>query len=105
MSDSRQLADRLFGKIGQERRLLKLDTPLGVNTLLPQRAHGFDRIGKGFDYTVDLLSLDADIELKQLIAQEVTLWTLQTDAKKWLMTSAIRYTTVRRERPEASVKP
>ncbi|WP_413673206.1 type VI secretion system Vgr family protein [Massilia cellulosiltytica] len=80
MNDSRQLADRLFGKIGQERRLLKLDTPLGANTLLPQRAHGVDRISEGFDYTVDLLSLNSDIELKQLIAQEVTLWTLQTDA-------------------------
>ena len=80
MSDSRQLADRLFGKIGQEKRLLKLDTPLGPDTLLPQRAHGFDRISEGFDYTVDLLSMDADIELKQLIAQEVTLWMLQTDA-------------------------
>lgn len=80
MGNSRQLVDSLFGKIGQEKRLLKLDTPLGANTLLPQRAHGVDRISEGFDYTVDLLSLNPDIELKQLIAQEVTLWTLQTDA-------------------------
>jgi type VI secretion system secreted protein VgrG len=78
MSESARGADRLLGKIGQERRLLKLDTPLGPDTLLPQRAHGIDRISEGFDYTVDLLSLDDDVELKQLIAQEVTLWTLQT---------------------------
>jgi type VI secretion system secreted protein VgrG len=80
MGESTQVVGGLFGKIGQERRLLKLDTPLGLDTLLPRRAHGFDRISEGFDYTVDLLSLDDDIELKQLIAQEVTLWTLQTDA-------------------------
>ena len=80
MGEPKQVVDQLFGTIGQERRLLKLDTPLGSNVLLPQRAHGFDRISEGFDYYVDLLSLNDDIELKQLIAQEVTLWTLQTDA-------------------------
>ena len=80
MSEISQLKSALFGKIGQERRLLKLDTSLGSDTLLPQRAHGIDRISEGFDYTVDLCSLEADIELKQLIAQEVTLWILQTDA-------------------------
>ena len=80
MGESTQVVGRLFGKIGQEKRLLKLDTPLGPDTLLPRRAHGFDRISEGFDYTVDLLSLDDDIELKQLIAREVTLWILQTDA-------------------------
>ena len=58
MGESTQVVARLFGKIGQERRLLKLDTPLGPDTLLPRRAHGFDRISEGCDYTVDLLSLD-----------------------------------------------
>jgi type VI secretion system secreted protein VgrG len=79
MGESAQVVNKLFGKIGQERRLLKLDTPLGADTLMPRRAHGFDSISEGFDYAVDLLSLDDNIELKQLIAQEVTLWTLQSD--------------------------
>lgn len=79
MGESRQLVERMFGRIGQERRLLKLDIPLGPDTLLPRRLHGFDRISEGFDHTLDLLSLDDDIELKKLIAREVTLWILQTD--------------------------
>jgi uncharacterized protein involved in type VI secretion and phage assembly len=53
---------------------------LGTNVLLPQRLYGHDRISHGFDYTVDLLSLNPEIELKQLIAQEVTLWLLQPDS-------------------------
>lgn len=80
MNEFNQGAEKLFGGISQAGRLLKLDTSLGPELLLPQRAHGFDRISAGFDYIVDLLSLDADIELKQLIAQEVTLWILQIDA-------------------------
>jgi type VI secretion system secreted protein VgrG len=80
MGEPNHVVGRLFETIGQERRLLKLDTPLGPNILLPQRAYGVDRISEGFNYTVDLLSLNDEIELKQLIAQEVTLWTLQTNA-------------------------
>ena len=80
MADSHSELDTLFGGISQKSRLLKLDTPLGTDTLLPQRVHGFDRLSDGFDYTVDLLSLDHNVELKQLIAQEVTLWVLQADA-------------------------
>lgn len=80
MGELNQVVKELFGQVGQDRRLLTLDTPLGPDALLPQRVHGVDRVSEGFEYTVDLLSLDADIELKQLIAQEVTLWTLQTDA-------------------------
>lgn len=72
--------DKLFGGISQESRLLKLDTPLGSDTLLPQRAHAVDRVSDGFDYRVDLLSLDHDVELKQLIARDVTLWVQQADA-------------------------
>ena len=72
--------DKLFRGIRQQARLMKLDTPLGAEVLLPQRLHGHDRISHGFDYTVDLLSLNPQIELKQLIAQEVTLWVLQPDS-------------------------
>ena len=80
MIEPQQVLDRLFGGISQEARLLKLDTPIGADILLPQRVHAHDRVSVGYDYTVDLLSLDSKIELKQLIAQPVTLWVLQSDA-------------------------
>lgn len=80
MAEPQNGLDELFGELRQESRLLKLDTPIGVDTLLPQRVHGYDHVSDGFDYTVDLLSLDQDVELKLLIAHAVTLWVLQTDA-------------------------
>ena len=75
------MVDNVFGEFSQERRLLKLDTILGADVLLPQRVHGIDRVSAGFSLTLDLLSLNHNVELKQLIAQPVTLWVLQTDAQ------------------------
>lgn len=63
----------------QNDRLLKLDTPLGKDVLLPLRAVGHSRIGRNYDFTVDTVSVASQIELKQLIAQPVTLWMQQTD--------------------------
>jgi len=60
-------------------RLVKLDTPLGNNVLLPQRVVGHSRIGRDGLFTVDALSTSDTIELKTLIAQPVTLWILQSD--------------------------
>jgi type VI secretion system secreted protein VgrG len=65
--------------IGQQDRLLKLDTPLGDNVLLPQRVVGHDRLGRSYEYTVDVVSVRSDIDLKKLIAQRVTLWVKQAD--------------------------
>ncbi|NIE65904.1 type VI secretion system Vgr family protein [Burkholderia sp. Ax-1719] len=65
--------------ISQQDRLLKLDTPLGPNVLLPQRAIGHSRIGRNYEFTVDVLSLKDTLELKTLIAQPVTLWIQQND--------------------------
>jgi type VI secretion system secreted protein VgrG len=70
MTIRRQASDQLFGAISQQSRLLKLDSPMGSNALLPQRVYARDRITAGYDYTVDLLSLQSDIELKKLIAQK-----------------------------------
>ncbi|CAM3183939.1 type VI secretion system Vgr family protein [Janthinobacterium lividum] len=80
MANPEQGTDNLFAGIGQHARLLKLDTPLGADVLLAQRVHAVDCVSEGYDYVVDLLSLDDAVELKQLIAQEVTLWVLQPDA-------------------------
>jgi len=63
----------------QSDRLIKLDTPLGNNVLLPQRVVGHSRIGRDYSFTVDAVSTSGNIELKTLIAQAVTLWIQQSD--------------------------
>ncbi|OBR48509.1 type VI secretion system Vgr family protein [Paraburkholderia tropica] len=63
----------------QNDRLLKLDTPLGKNILLPLRAVGQSRIGRDYGFAVDMVSTSGKLELKQLIGQPVTLWIRQND--------------------------
>lgn len=63
----------------QSDRLIKLDTNLGPNMLVPQRVVGHSRLGRHFEFTVDVVSLSGNIELKTLIAQPVTLWIQQSD--------------------------
>ncbi|CAB3803287.1 hypothetical protein LMG28688_05740 [Paraburkholderia caffeinitolerans] len=63
----------------QHNRPLKLDTPVGKDVLLPLRAVGHSRIGRDYAFTVDMVSTLRQIELKQLIAQPVTLWIHQND--------------------------
>lgn len=65
--------------IGQQNRLVKLTTPLGPDTLLPQRVHAHEQLGRHYDYTIDCLSERDGIELKRLIAQPDTLWIQQAD--------------------------
>ncbi|MGN8138105.1 type VI secretion system Vgr family protein [Paraburkholderia sp. 22099] len=69
----------ITGGLIQSDRLLKLDTALGNNVLVPERVVGHSRIGRHFEFTVDVVSTSATIELKTLIAQPVTLWVQQTD--------------------------
>lgn len=71
------LAAALRGGLIQQDRLLKLDTPLGPNALVVQRAFGHSTIGRVYIFTLDVVSLDSTIELKKLIAQPVTLWIQQ----------------------------
>jgi type VI secretion system secreted protein VgrG len=73
------LISTITGGLSQSDRLLKLDTPLGSNTLVPQRVVGRSRLGRHFEFTVDVVSTNGSIELKTLIAQPVTLWIQQTD--------------------------
>jgi type VI secretion system secreted protein VgrG len=65
--------------VGQQDRLIKLTTPLGEDVLLPQHVTGHDRLGRGYAYTIDCVSVRADIDLRTLIAQPVTLWVQQAD--------------------------
>ncbi|MGN8137291.1 type VI secretion system Vgr family protein [Paraburkholderia sp. 22099] len=66
------------GGLLQSDRLLKLNTPLGANVLLPQRLVGRSRLGRDYEFTLDAVSANDNIELKTLIAQPVTLWVQQT---------------------------
>ncbi|CAB3741853.1 hypothetical protein LMG22037_06535 [Paraburkholderia phenoliruptrix] len=74
-----ELAAAIGAGINQTERLVKLDTPLGADALVPQRAIGKSRIGRNFEFTVDAVSLLYSLELKTLIAGPVTLWIQQTD--------------------------
>ncbi|RQU68800.1 type VI secretion system tip protein VgrG [Burkholderia cenocepacia] len=71
------LAAALRGGLIQQGRLLKLDTPLGPNSLVVQRAIGHSTVGRDYIFTLDVVSTDSAIELKRLIAQPVTLWIQQ----------------------------
>lgn len=67
--------------ISQQNRLIKLDTPLGPDILLPQRVVANERLGRGYQYQVDVISLHANLAPKELIAQPVTLWLRQSDCR------------------------
>lgn len=70
----------LFGsRVLQSGRLMTLDTPLGPNQLVPHIAVGKSRLGRNFEFVLDVVSLQDSIALKTLIAQPVTLWTQQAD--------------------------
>jgi type VI secretion system secreted protein VgrG len=69
----------MTGGLIQSDRLLKLDSPLANNVLVPQRVIGYSRIGRHYEFTIDVVSNSDTIELKALIAQAVTLWIQQTD--------------------------
>ena len=67
--------------ISQHNRLLKLTTVLGDDILLPQRVIARERLGRSYEYTIDLIAVHDDIELKKLIAQPATLWVQQADRR------------------------
>lgn len=63
----------LAGGFVQHRRVLRLSTPLGSDTLLAESLRGEEEIDKGFRLQVSALSLDASIPLKSLLGQPVLL--------------------------------
>ncbi|RQH02992.1 type VI secretion system Vgr family protein [Paraburkholderia dinghuensis] len=76
---TQDLISTITGGLSQSDRLLKLDTPLGSNTLVPQRVVGRSRLGRHFEFTVDVVSITGNVELKTLIGQPVALWMQQSD--------------------------
>lgn len=63
----------------QYNRLVKLDTPLGVDWLLPLYVKGTAKLGRDYEFVIDAVSpRGSQIELDALLAKPVTLWTQQT---------------------------
>ncbi|MFM0594429.1 type VI secretion system Vgr family protein [Paraburkholderia dilworthii] len=61
-------------------RLIKLDTPLGDDWLVPMYVKGSGRLGGNFEFTVDAVSTYGEkIKLSALVLKPVTLWIQQTD--------------------------
>jgi len=77
--DTHDLVRAIRGGLIQQDRLLKLDTQLGNDVLLPHQMVGQSRLGRHFEFVVDVVSTTSSIELKNLIAQPVTLWIQQSD--------------------------
>jgi len=74
------LFDALFYGHAQRDRLIKLDTPLGGDWLVPLQAKGMSRLGRDYEFIVDVVSSRGEqIDVKALIAQPVTLWIQQAN--------------------------
>ena len=73
------LFDALSHRNPQYHRLIRLDTPLGDNCLLPLYAKGVSQLGRDYEFIVDAVSIKRqEIALESLIAQPATLWLRQT---------------------------
>jgi len=94
MADLNTLAALGQALIGQHNRLIKLTTVLGDGVLLPQRVLANERLGRSYEYTIDLVCVHDDIELKTLIAKPVTLWLQQAD-RSYLPVHGYAYTVKR----------
>jgi type VI secretion system secreted protein VgrG len=76
---TQNLIGAITSDLSQRDRLIILDTKLGPNALVPQRVVGRSRLGRHFEFTLDVVSTVGSVELKTLIAQPVTLWIQQSD--------------------------
>nr|WKF55907.1 Actin cross-linking toxin VgrG1 [Paraburkholderia busanensis] len=61
----------------QHERLLMFRSPLGAQTLIPVRAKGWSKVGRGYCWVVDVVSLRDDIDNLELEHQPVTLFIQQ----------------------------
>ncbi|MCR4471380.1 type VI secretion system Vgr family protein [Burkholderia sp. SCN-KJ] len=72
----------LRGGYAQFDRIIKLDTPLGDDWLVPLYVKINARLGRNFEVTVDASSVAGDkIKLNALMLQPVTLWIRQTGGR------------------------
>ncbi|URV28946.1 type VI secretion system Vgr family protein [Burkholderia gladioli] len=74
------LEQLLGARYTQYERLVKLDTPIGKDALVPLYVKFKARLGRNFEVVVDALSTSGNsIQFKTLLMQPVTLWIQQTD--------------------------
>ncbi len=60
-------------KYSQDGRPFRLETPLGKDVLLLVRWRGEERVSQLYEFTVEAWSTDADIDVKKLLLQSVSL--------------------------------
>ena len=65
------IIEQLAGIFTQNRRVLRLSTPLGAHMLLAETLRGEEAIDRGFRFQMSALALDAAIALKSLIGKPV----------------------------------
>ncbi|ABO60380.1 type VI secretion system tip protein VgrG (plasmid) [Burkholderia vietnamiensis] len=79
-AQSASIFEAIHRGLMQQGRLLKLDTPLGANTLIPIRAQGWAKIGRDYRWTLEAASTRDDLALLSLMHQPVTLWIQESTA-------------------------
>ncbi|KVT48992.1 type VI secretion system Vgr family protein [Burkholderia multivorans] len=75
--DALELMRVIRGGLIQQDRLIRLDTSLGTDVLLPHQMIGESRLGRDFEFVVDVVTTASGVELKKLIAQPATVWIQQ----------------------------
>ena len=77
---SNALSEAAYAGGSQRGRLIRLDTPLGEDWLLPLYAKGVSRLGRDYEFVVEAASVKGrEIDLQAMIGKPVTLWLQQTD--------------------------
>jgi type VI secretion system secreted protein VgrG len=64
---------QLFPRFTQDTRLLRITTPLGLDTVLVECIRGDESLSRGYRFEVVVLSTDASIPLRSLIGQPALL--------------------------------
>lgn len=75
------LTDRIAA-FSADTRLYELDTPLGANPLLVESWVGREELSALYEWHITCLSIDCHLELKSLLAQQVSLYTTLADGTR-----------------------
>ena len=78
---SEHLVRTLKSAYAQYGRVVKLDTPAGVDRLVPLWVKGTARLGRDYEFVLEAAALrdDDEIDARKLLGDAVTLWIQQTD--------------------------
>ncbi|GHA70152.1 type VI secretion system Vgr family protein [Cognatilysobacter bugurensis] len=60
-------------RLNQDTRLIRVASPLEADAFIVHRVHGTEALSRPFQFSVDLLSPDAQLELKQLVGHPMRL--------------------------------